>query len=120
MAASSGVYLSIKLNALADRLLLTSKALRQSLARDAVYGEYATQEEILEAGMACAICQVTLPSADEWPQRLVGIHDDDDDDDDDEDDGDGDDDDDDEDDIHLGGFSVRYSSSSCCLLDYPL
>lgn len=60
-SAAAGTYLSLKLSSLSSRLWLAAQAFKTVMYNEAQYGQYASHEEVMEAGNTCSICQVWAP-----------------------------------------------------------
>lgn len=56
------MYVSFKVQMLWDRLQLCVQAVRTATRCEAQYGQYATADEVMEAGGSCSICQVPFPA----------------------------------------------------------
>lgn len=71
---SAGLYVVMKVVMIAERASTVWTAVKAVLRREAAFGQYATEEEIMEGGNTCAICQVSvsLAVADYGPERLLG------------------------------------------------
>eukprot|EP00873_Tetraselmis_striata_P041170 jgi/Tetstr1/461434/TSEL_006543.t1 len=69
-SAVTGMYVSFKVQMLWDRLQLCVQAVRTATRCEAQYGQYATADEVMEAGGSCSICQESMSN----PLRLSCKH----------------------------------------------
>eukprot|EP00884_Botryococcus_braunii_P021060 jgi/Botrbrau1/7638/Bobra.0159s0084.1 len=53
----AGLYLILKLMTLKERAFTVVTAIKAVLRREAAFGQYATNEEVMEGGNVCTICQ---------------------------------------------------------------
>jgi len=58
----SGLYLALKGNRIVDKLKIFGAIFKAWLMGELQYGKYATQEQIMESGDLCAICQEKMTS----------------------------------------------------------
>lgn len=56
---SAGLYFLMKVVVIAERASTVWTAVKAVLKREAAFGQYATEEEIMEGGNTCAICQAS-------------------------------------------------------------
>jgi hypothetical protein len=54
----AGLYLVLKIVVVGERAGTVWSAVRAVIQREALFGKYVSQEELMEGGNSCAICQV--------------------------------------------------------------
>lgn len=59
---TTGLYLTLKLTATVNKVIMFMAAVRQVVKREVQFGSYATADEVIAAGDMCAICQEKMHS----------------------------------------------------------
>jgi hypothetical protein len=55
---AAGLYLVLKIIVVGERAGTVWSAVRAVIQKEAAFGKYVSQEEVMEGGNCCAICQV--------------------------------------------------------------